>query len=87
MTIYMITLTITAYLATDHPRFHCFLCSTVGANHESKVIDINTANHLMWELKRKGWETKTTTHYNPYTSRVYEREIRWIHIDNGFRGD
>lgn len=87
MTVYMIALTITAYLTADHPHYHCFLYTAAHGKSESKVIDIDTANRLMWELKRKGWETKTTTHYNPYTSRVYEREIRWIHIDNGFRGD
>ena len=87
MKIYIISLTITAYLSTDHPIFDCFLYTQVNGDHESKTIDINVANKLMWELKKKGWETKTYTHYNPYSARVYERKIRWIHIDNGYRDD
>ena len=87
MTWYIISLTITAYLSTDHPVFNCFLYSEVNGKHESKVIDIDTANRIMWELKKKGWETKTTTSYNRFTPRVYERNIRWLHIDNGYRED
>jgi len=87
MTWYIISLTITAYLSTDHPHFNCFLFTEVNGKHESKVIDINTANKLMWELKKKGWETKTTADYNRLSPRVYTREIRWLHIDNGYRED
>jgi hypothetical protein len=36
----------------------------------------------MWELKKKGWETTTTTHYNPFTPKVYTREIRWLKIED-----
>ena len=84
---YIISLTITTFLSTDHPHYNCFLFTEVSGKHESKVIDIDTANKLMWELKRKGWETKTTTSYNKYSARVYEREIRWLHIDDGYRED
>ena len=87
MTWYIIALTITAFLSTDHPHYHCFLFSEVNGKHESKVIDIDTANKLMWELKKKGWETKAETSYNPYSPRVFTREIRWMHIDNGYRED
>lgn len=84
---YIISLTITAYLSTDHPKYDCFLYTEVNGAHESKTIDINAANRLMWELKAKGWETKTTTLYNPYSARVYTRQIRWLHIDDGYRDD
>ena len=87
MTWYIIALTITTYLSTDHPRYTCFLYTEVNGKHESKNISIEAANKLMWELKRKGWETKATTHYNPYTPRVYTREVRWMHIDDGYRKD
>lgn len=87
MTWYIISLTITAYLSTDHPIFNCFLYSEVNGKHESKVIDIDTANRIMWELKKKGWETKAEISYNPYSPRVFTREIRWMHIDNGYRED
>ena len=83
----IISLTITAYLSTDHPCYNCFLYTEANGKHESKVIDINAANKLMWELKAKGWETTTTTSYNRFTPRVYERNIRWLHLDNGYRED
>ena len=83
----MTTLTIIAYLSADHPRYNCFLCTSGSKTHEFKDIDIDTANKLMWELKAKGWETTTTTSYNRFTPRVYEREIRWLHLDNGYRED
>ena len=84
---YIISLTITAYLRTDHPHYDCFLFCEVNGKHESKSLDINAANKLMWELKAKGWETKTTASYNPYTPHVYTREIKWLHIDDGTRED
>ena len=84
---YIISLTITAYLGTDHPYYDCFLFTEANGEHESKTIDIDTANKLMWELKKKGWETTFTAHYNTYTPRVYERRIRWMHLDNGYRDD
>lgn len=85
MTLYMIALTITIFRGMNHDHSHCFLYTQVGNSHESKTIDIDTANKIMWELKRKGWETKTTERY--ISSRIFEREIRWIHIDNGYRED
>ena len=87
MTWYIISLTITAFLSTDHPHYHCFLFAEVNGKHESKVIDIDTANKLMWQLKAKGLETKTTNSYNPFSPRVYTKEIKWLHIDNGYRED
>lgn len=84
---YIISLTIITYHSTDHPIFDCFLYCEVNGKHESKTLDITAANKLMWELKKKGWETKTTTSYNKYSPRVYERHIRWLHIDNGYRDD
>ena len=87
MDVYIISLTITTFLSTDHPMYNCFLYTQVNGQHESKAIDINAANKLMWELKKKGLETKTTTHYNPYSARVYERQIKWLHIDTHYRED
>lgn len=83
----IITITITAYLSTDHPNYICFLTTESNSKHETKVVDINTANRTMWELKRKGWETKTITSYNPYSPRVFTREVRWLHLDLGYRED
>lgn len=87
MTWYIIELTITAFLSTDHPYYNCFLFTEVNGEHESKTINIEAANRIAWELKKKGWETKTTTSYNPYTPRVYTKTVRWMHIDNGYRED
>lgn len=87
MSYYIISLTITTYLSASHPYYDCFLFTEVNGNHESKTIDINTANQIMWQLKKKGWETKTTTRYNRFTPRVYTREIKWLHLDNGWRED
>lgn len=87
MKFYIIALTITMYATDAHDHFHCFLYTEAEGKHESKTIDINAANKLMWELKKKGWETKTTARFNPYTHKVYEREIRWLHIDNGYKED
>lgn len=84
---YMIALTIVTYLSTDHPRYTCSVCAEVNGKYETKYIGIEAANKLMWELKKKGWETKTTASYNPYTPHVYTREIRWLHIDDGTRED
>ncbi len=84
---YIITLTITTFLSTDHPHYHCFLFTEVNGKHESKVVDIDTANSIMWQLKKNGWETKTTHSYNPFSSRVYTTEVRWMRIDNGWRED
>ena len=87
MTIYIIALTIVTYLSTDHPNYFCSVFSEVNGKHETKVLPIDTANKLMWELKKKGWETKTEISYNPYSPRVFTREIRWMHIDDGYRED
>ena len=87
MSIYVIALTIVTYLSTDHPRYLCSVFTEANGKHETKPISIESANKLMWELKRKGWETKTTTSYNPYTPRVYTREIQWLHIEDGYRED
>ena len=87
MTWYIISLTITAFLNTDHPHYYCSLFSEVNGKHESRIINIDTANRIMWQLKSKGWETKTTHSYNPYSSRIYTTEVRWMHIDNGYRDD
>ena len=87
MTWFVITLTITAFLGSDHPRYICFLCTEVNGKHECKTVDIDTANREMWKLKQKGWETKTTHSYNPYTPRVYTTEVRWMHIDDGYGED
>lgn len=87
MTWYIISLTITTYLSSDHPHYFCFLYTEVNGKYETKEIDIDTANRLMWKLKAKGWETKTAHHYNRFTPRAYDREIRWMHIDNGYRED
>ena len=79
---YTISLTITTYMSTDHPVFDCFLFTSVNGKSESRSLPIDKANKLMWELKKKGWETTTTTHYNPFTPRVYTREIRWLKIED-----
>ena len=76
-----ISLTITTYMSTDHPVFDCFLFASVDGKHESRSLQIDKANKLMWELKKKGWETTTTTHYNPFTPKVYTRKVSWLHID------
>ena len=82
-----ISLSITTFLKTDHPTYHCFLFTEHNGNHKSKVIDIDTANKLMWELKKKGFETKVKTDYNPFSSRIYTREIRWLHLDWNYGED
>ncbi len=87
MTWYIITLTITVFLSTDHPKYICSVCAEANGKHEFKAIDIDTANTIMWQLKKNGWETKTTHSYNPYSSRIYTTEVRWMHIDNGYRDD
>lgn len=84
---YIISLTITTFYATTHESHLCYLYTEVNGKHETKDLTIDQANKLMWELKKKGWETKTTTRYNPYTPRVYTREIKWLHIDDGVRDD
>lgn len=81
MTWTIITLTIITYLSTDHPKYNCFLSTSTPKGHEFEELDIDSANKLMWELKAKGWETTTTTSYNRFTPRVYEKEIRWLHLD------
>lgn len=79
---YTISLTITTYMSTDHPIFDCFLFTSVNGKNESRSLPIDKANKLMWELKKKGWETTTTTRYNPFTPKVYTREIRWLKIED-----
>ena len=84
----MISLTITTYLNTTHPTYNCFLSfSDSHGFHRFNTLEINDANKLMWELKLKGWETKITARYNPYSARIFTREIRWLHIDDGTRED
>lgn len=81
MKFYEIALTITTYRGLNHDHFDCFLFCEANGKHESKKLDINAANKLMWELKAKGYETTTLTSYNPYTPRVYTRNIIWMKFE------
>ena len=78
---YTLSLTITAYLSSDHPKYQCFLYADVNGKAESKTLDIDTANKLMWQLKAKGWETRATAEYNTFSPHIYTRNIRWLHLD------
>lgn len=81
MTYMNTSLTITSYASCSHPHFECFLFTYVNGKSSSKLLPIDEANKLMWELKAKGWETKTTASYNRLTPKVYTREISWLHIE------
>ena len=80
MKYYRISLTITTYASASHPYFHCYLFCDANGDCGSQLIDIDEANQLMWKLKKKGWETVTTTSYHPYNSHIYVREITWLHL-------
>ncbi len=79
---YVISLTITAFYGTTHESYLCYLYTEANGEHETVELPIDKANKLMWELKKKGWETTTTTRYNPFTPKVYTREIRWLKIED-----
>ena len=87
MNIYRISLTITTFLSTSHPSYHCFLYTETPHGHESKSIDINAANQLMWKLKSKGWHTKATAEYSCLSPRIYDRHIEWMKIEDGYKED
>ena len=84
---YIISLTITAFYGTTHESYLCYLYTEANGKHETVELPIDKANKLMWELKKKGWETTTHCDYNTYSPRVYTRRIKWLHIDDGVRDD
>lgn len=73
-----VALTITEWLGSYGSRYWCHLFTDNGKTHDSRLISIDEARVLQWELLRKG-AFKTTEH-NPLGGHIYTRHYHLIEL-------